>query len=230
MKKHHRGGVVRRAGCMLLAALLSASLFLPSVGAVTQADIDKLKEQASGLNEKKSELKQKISALSEDKAVILDKKEALDAQCTVIQAEIDNVNSQIAQYDELISQTERQIAETEQKEAAQYEVFCERVRAMEENGKVSYWEVIFKAKSFSDLLSRVDFINEIMDYDERVMQELKDLRTQLAEEKSGLEEAKSGQVAAKEELAALALAVPASMALAAEMDFPVLDFLTAATI
>jgi hypothetical protein len=30
-------------------------------------------------------------------------------------------------------------------------------------------------------------------------------------------------------LAALALAVPASMALAAEMDFPVLDFLTAAT-
>ena len=33
----------------------------------------------------------------------------------------------------------------------------------------------------------------------------------------------------REELAALALAVPASMALAAEMDFPVLDFLTAAT-
>ena len=132
----------------------------------------------------------------------MDKKEALDEQCTVIQAEIDNVNSQIAQNDELISQTEQQIAETEKKEEAQYEVFCERVRAMEENGKVSYWEVIFKAKSFSDLLSRVDFINEIMDYDERVMQELKDLRTQLAEEKSGLEEAKSGQVAAKEDLAA----------------------------
>ena len=36
-------------------------------------------------------------------------------------------------------------------------------------------------------------------------------------------------LAAKEELAALDLAVPASMALAAEMDFPVLDFLTAAT-
>ena len=36
-------------------------------------------------------------------------------------------------------------------------------------------------------------------------------------------------LAAKEGLAALALAVPASMALAAEMDFPVLDFLTAAT-
>ena len=37
-------------------------------------------------------------------------------------------------------------------------------------------------------------------------------------------------LAAKEELAALALAVPASMALAAEMDFPVLDSLIGATI
>ena len=37
-------------------------------------------------------------------------------------------------------------------------------------------------------------------------------------------------LAAKEELAALDLAVPASMALAAEMDFPVLDVLTAAAI
>ena len=36
-------------------------------------------------------------------------------------------------------------------------------------------------------------------------------------------------LAAKEELAALDLAVPASMALAVEMDFPVQDFLTAAT-
>lgn len=36
-------------------------------------------------------------------------------------------------------------------------------------------------------------------------------------------------LAAKEELAALDLAVPVSMALAAEMDFPVQDFLTAAT-
>ena len=201
MRKNHHF-LTRRFLPALLAALLCVSLILPSVGAVTQADIDKLKDQASSLNGKKSELKKQLAALSEDKDEAMQKKMLLDDQCAVIQAEIDNVNSQIAQYDELISQTEQQIADTEEKEAAQYELFCERVRVMEENGKVSYWEVIFKAKSFSDLLSRIDFINEIMDYDERVMQDLQALRTRLAEEKSELETSKAAQVAAKQELSA----------------------------
>lgn len=104
-----------------------------------------------------------------------EKEDLLDEQCAVIQEEIDNVNAQISQYETLIAQTEQQISETEEKEQAQYELFCRRVRAMEENGTVSYWEVIFKATSFADLLSRIDFINEIMDYDERVIQDLKDL-------------------------------------------------------
>lgn len=202
MREHHRCGAARRAVCMIMTALLCVSLVMPSVGAVTQADIDKLKDQASSLSQKKSELKNQLAALSEDKDEAMQKKLVLDQQCAVIQEEIDNVNSQIAQYDELISQTEQQIADTEEKEQAQYELYCKRVRAMEENGKVSYWEVIFKAKSFSDLLSRIDFINEIMDYDERVMQDLQELRGQLAEEKSELESAKADQVAAKQELSA----------------------------
>ena len=59
-------------------------------------------------------------------------------QCAVIQEEIDNVNAQISQYETLIAQTEQQISETEEKEQAQYELFCRRVRAMEENGTDVY--------------------------------------------------------------------------------------------
>lgn len=194
--------VLRSAACMFLAALLCLSFMAPAVAeaAVTQADIDALKKQASGLNSKKSELKNQLSALSEDKDEAMKKKDLLDEQCAVIQEEIDNVNVQISQYETLIAQTEQQISETEEKEQAQYELFCQRVRAMEENGTVSYWEVIFKATSFTDLLSRIDFINEIMDYDERVIQDLKDLQAQLAEEKATLEESKAAQEEAKQEL------------------------------
>ena len=40
---------------------------------------------------------------------------------------------------------------------------------MEERGTISYWSVLFKANSFSDLLGSLDFINEVMDYDRRVI-------------------------------------------------------------
>ena len=198
--KHGRRFLTHRFLPALMAALMCISLTLPSVGAVTQADINKLKDKASSLSTQKGELKKQLDALSEDKDEAMQKKLLLDKQCAVIQSEIDNVSGQIAQYNELISQKEQEITATEEKEKVQYELFCKRVRTMEENGKVSYWEVIFKAKSFSDLLSRIDFINEIMDYDERVITELQDLRSQLAAEKSELESAKAEQVAAKKEL------------------------------
>ena len=78
MKQHHKSGAARRGICILLAALLCVSLVMPSVGAVTQADIDKLKDQASSLNQKKSDLKEKLAALSEDKDEAMERKNVLD--------------------------------------------------------------------------------------------------------------------------------------------------------
>ena len=66
------------------------------------------------------------------------------------------VESLISEYETLITQTEQEIRENEEEEARQYEKFCERVRSMEERGTVSYWSVLFKANSFSDLLGSLE--------------------------------------------------------------------------
>ena len=69
---------------------------------------------------------------------------------------------------------------------------------MEERGTISYWSVLFKANSFSDLLGSLDFINEVMDYDRRVIQDLQTLQAEIAEKKAGLEANKAALEAAKE--------------------------------
>ena len=71
---------------------------------------------------------------------------------------------------------------------------------MEERGTISYWSVLFKANSFSDLLGSLDFINEVMDYDRRVIQDLQTLQAEIAEKKAGLEANKAALEAAKAEL------------------------------
>jgi peptidoglycan hydrolase CwlO-like protein len=45
---------------------------------------------------------------------------------------------------------------------------------MEEQGKLSYWSVLFKANSFIDLLDRVSMINEIAASDQRRLKEISD--------------------------------------------------------
>ena len=198
MKRPGRKYVVR--GAALALALLLTALDFTGALAVTQADINALQSDADELDAKRKELESQLDSLSDDKAQALKRKELLDQQISNTSAQIANVEAQISEYEELITQTEAELADAEEREEAQYELFCSRVRSMEEQGTVSYWSVLFKADSFTDLLSRLDFVNEIMDYDQRVIQDLQDLQQEITEKKESLEDSRSESEAAKTKL------------------------------
>ena len=48
-----------------------------------------------------------------------------------------------------------------------------RIRAMEEEGTVSYWEVIFEASSFTDMLDRMNMMQEIAASDQARLEEMR---------------------------------------------------------
>ena len=160
---------------LTLTELTPLSL-VQDASAVTQADIDKLKDELSGMNSEKSQLEKELKSIQNDKSAALAQKENIDKQINLLQSEIKGVESLISEYETLITQTEQEIRENEEEEARQYEKFCERVRSMEERGTVSYWSVLFDSASFSDLLSAMDFISEIMDSDQKVIDDLRALR------------------------------------------------------
>lgn len=181
------------AGCLLWSSL-------PSAAAVTQADIDALKNDAKGLAQEKKDIQAQIDKLSSDISATMERKRLLDSQISLTQEEISNKEDEISTYANLIEQTAKELADAEAREAAQYELFCKRVRAMEEQGKVEYWSVLFRADSFSDLLGRLDVVNEIMEYDQRVIDDLKTLQAITAEKKEELEGQKNASEEAKAEL------------------------------
>lgn len=188
---------------LMMAVLCAFSLTVTAatpVYAVSQADINALKGQTQKLEGKKKELQSKLNGLANDKAQILQRRKLLDEQSTVMANEIDVIEKQISNYAALIVQTEAELADAEEKEAAQYELFCKRVRVMEKEGRVNYWAVLFHATSFTDLLSRLDAVNEVMSADQRIIDELKDLQTEIAAKKKGLETQKSESESAKASL------------------------------
>jgi len=199
MKKSKR--YVRICAALLCAVLCLSVNVAPAMAAkVTQADIDALKGNAASLDKKQKEIQSKLNSLKNDKAAAVQKKTLLDDQIANTNAKISNTEAQISDYNALISQAETELADAQQREEAQYELFCKRVREMEERGTISYWSVLFKANSFSDLLGSLDFINEVMDYDRRVIQDLQTLQAEIAEKKAGLEANKAALEAAKAEL------------------------------
>ena len=199
MKRHQH--FLRACAALLCAVLLLTGNTTPAMAAkVTQADIDALKGDASDLDKKQKEIQSKLSDLKDDKAAAVEKKSLLDDQIANTNARISNTESQISDYNALISQAEAELADAQQREEAQYDLFCKRVREMEERGTVSYWSVLFKATSFSNLLGRLDFINEVMDYDRQVIEDLQTLQAEIEEKKTGLEASRAELVTAKTEL------------------------------
>ena len=159
MEKREKGRA-RRWLIRLCSAALVALMVLPVLpnavvlpaSAVTQAEINQMKEDAAALKKQRAELQKQLKAIQADKSKALDQKALLEQQINATQAEINNIAAQITQYDQLIAQKETELAATEEKERAQYELFCKRVREMEEQGEVSYWSILFSSDDFSDLL------------------------------------------------------------------------------
>lgn len=195
--------IVKRllAGALILslAIPLAPQTMLVPASAVTQAEIDELKDNADDLRAQQQELKEQLESIQADKSKALEQKSLLEQQINATQAEINTIQAQIDKYNELIAQKQEELAEAEQKEQAQYELFCERVRYMEEQGEVSYWSILFSSKDFADLLDNAMMVEEIMDYDNQVMDELIAIREQIAKDKEELETARQEQQAAKDE-------------------------------
>ena len=193
---------LRRAACVLL----TAALLVPAWGglarqvrAAAQSEIDALKAEQAESQVRQEELKEQLAGVKEDQAAAQQKRQLLQQQLEAINAELDSINAQISYYDGEIARKEAERREAEAKEQAQYERFCERVRAMEEEGTVSYWSILFNAESFSDLLDRLADIDAVMDYDNQVMEELTAAREELEQVQAELESARAEEQAVKEQ-------------------------------
>lgn len=172
----------KRALSLLCAACMAASLLCMAKPVSTYAD--SLSDQLQEARDAQAELEKQIEAIQSDKSKALEEKALLDRQN-------DKLRSEISLLQQQSDETQTRITELTQKEQEQYELFCRQVREEEERGTVSYWSVLFKASSFTDLLARMDFVNEVMDYDRQVISDLQTTRRQLTEDKAALEQQKS---------------------------------------
>ena len=201
---------------LILAVVLAFGALPVSAFAASSKEIQK---QIDGLKSKKAEIQKEIDAIQRDydanfgeMEALVAEKNTIDQEITLISSKIEATNEEIAAYSQLIADTQDELDAAQEELRSLSEAHRERVRVMEEEGKVTYWEVLFEASSFTDLLDRLNMIEEINAADRRRIEQMRiaaDIVTatqmNLANEKQALEDVRVELAAEEEILAAKSL-------------------------
>ena len=185
----------RRLLCAVLALLMlvSAAAVLsvrPAYAAKTEeelaeearkaAQVAALEQKKREQEEKLKELEKQIAEAKAKKNDVMATKNLLDQRNQLLLEQIDDTQGQI-------EDAAAQIQRYELLEEEQYALFCQQVRSEEERGSLSYLSVLFKATSMADLLNRMEFVNEVAEYNKTLISALQETRENIKAEKAEME-------------------------------------------
>ena len=175
----------------LFAGFLPAKVEAASSGEL-RAQIDALEEQNEELRDQIASLQYQLSENSSEIERMVAEKNVIDQEIFLLYKQIDNITYQVATYSMLIADKQEELNAAETAFVELMEKNKERIQAMEEEGEVTYWSVLFQANSFADLLDRINMVQEIAASDRRRLDELDAAAKAVADAKAVLETEKQG--------------------------------------
>ena len=200
MKRHSIRSILSFVLALLMLLSMTASVFATEGEDNKKAEADSVRQEWNDLQnkieakrEEMSDIEAELKKVQKDKANTQYEKTLLDQRNAALQAEINLLQEQMGV-------TEQCIAANLELEKEQTKLFHEQIRMEEERGVSSYWSVLFKATSFADLVSRIDFVNEIVEYERSIIDGLRDTRDQLAADRETLEQQNADMDAARDTL------------------------------
>ena len=155
----------RSAAAVLLAVLTVFLSLTPEARAATSSEIKEeitdLKVENAVIQAQIDAIKTQYNANASEIQALVDKKNAVDQEISLLHQQILNVNEQLRIYGQMIADTQDRLDESNARLTQLNKQYKDRIRAMEEEGEITYWQVIFESNSFTDFLDRMNMVDEI---------------------------------------------------------------------
>ena len=205
--KNRKRLVAILAGFMAFMMLFSLILSLIPVKANAYASSSEIRAQINALKEEKKAIQAQIQEVKEqykqnedEIADVVARKNVIDQEIGLLSIELLNINEQISAFNVLIADKQDELDNAEARYTQLNENTKDRIRAMEEDGSITYWEVLFKANSFSDLLDRMNMVEEIAASDQRRLKALGEAAENVEQAQEALELEKADLQVTKDEM------------------------------
>lgn len=184
-----------------LAAAMLVTALLPA-GAVTQSDIQAIRDRLADAAAQKKEAEERLAAIRGNMAQAEEQVGLIQTQVLLCEQQVSAGRELLAQLDGQIGENQRRVSELEAQEAAQLEEFYRQVRWLEETGEATFLSVLFESNSFADLLDYALLVNDVMEYSDRIVERLQDTQEELNSAREDLQASRDQQARVQGELEA----------------------------
>lgn len=180
---------------IILAVLMLLSLVVSVIPMSAYADemdeIAALKAQKEELTNQMAEIQARIEKLQQVQANVLEQKVALEEQNRLAERKLELLEQEIQKYEELILEKGREVDAAKAREQFQLDRYRTRIRAMEESGGYNILALFMRAENFSELITAIDDMGQIMESDKQLQQAYEEAREETEEVKAQYESEKT---------------------------------------
>lgn len=181
----------------IVFSLIASLIVVDPVLATTISDLQNdIKNHQSQLNS----VNQQIAGYKGAQADIGEEIEELDAEMVSLLTDINLIKEAIEDKEEDIARTQVEYEQAVAVKDEQYESMKVRIQFMYEKGDTSYLQMFFGATSMADMMNKASYVEELYEYDRRLLEEYEGVVEQVALLQDRLEEEKSELVTSQTEL------------------------------
>lgn len=180
MKISGRGKALNLA----LSLLISLSVTGTALADDLEDQLADLQRQAEEQQAKTNEASAKVESVSERLRQIQEELRVATAEYREVKGQLDSVEDKISDNTELLEKTEADLKVKNKK-------LQQRVRDIYINGQISYVDVLFGAKDFADLMTRMDVLKRIIKHDYDLIMKVKEEKATVENTRAQLEKDKA---------------------------------------
>ena len=183
-----------------LYVILSFILCLSVVDPISATTISDLKEDVKKNQSQLKNAQQKISDAQDAQEGVEEEIDEMDQELVSLLTDIDLIEDAIEEKEEEIAQTQVDLEAAVAEKDEQYESMKIRIQFMYEKSDSSYLHIFFGSGNMGDMVNRANYVEELYDYDRKLLAEYEDTVHRVEELQDRLEEDKSELETSRTEL------------------------------
>lgn len=185
-----------KAKILSVLSVCIMGIFLSTVP--TQASsVNDLKNDLNDNQKTQQETRKKIDANKATMEELQKEIKALDTEIEGVEKEINALQGQINVAEAEVNKVTLELEEAVRIKEEQKKTLDERLRVMYMYSKTSTLEILFSARSFSDLITKIDTMKTIANYDQEVFKQLEAIEQEINEKKLNIEQKRNELVVLK---------------------------------